>query len=259
MTRSSHWVAAAYTAALLAAETARPAAASEVFVPVSVAMRGAVAEVAAAFEKQTGHTVKIWAAAPGQITSSLEGGGPADVVVQIDSALPAIEDKALVVKGRTALGTTGFGIATRAKDPAPDIATPAALKAVLLGASRVVYNDPAVTPSGRLLLSVAEKLGIASEVKAKSQVVGPGKNVEVMAQAADAGPVVALAVLVEIDGVAGAKTIGPLPAEFQVALPYSAVLGAKPKDAAAAKAFLAALATPEARKAYAKAGFTVKE
>lgn len=259
MTTCSVWAAAACVSALMAAEGAGSAAASEIFVPVSVAMRGAVAEVAVPFEKQTGHTVKIWAAAPGQITASLAGGGPADVVVQIDSALPAIEDQGLVVKGRTALGTTGFGIATRNKDPAPDISTPTALKAVLLGAARVVYNDPAVTPSGKLLLSIADKLGIASEVKAKSQVVGPGKNVEVMAQATDTGPVVALAVLVEINGVEGAKTIGALPAEFQVPLPYSAVLGAKPKDEAAAKAFLAALATPEARKAYAKAGFKVKE
>src|SRR5436190_13870186 len=39
-------------------------------VPVSIAMRGAVAEVAARFEKQTGNTVKIIAAAPSQIVAS---------------------------------------------------------------------------------------------------------------------------------------------------------------------------------------------
>jgi hypothetical protein len=58
-------------------------------------MRGAVAEVAATFEKQTGHTVKIIAAAPSQIVASLKGGAPADVVVQIDSALPEMEDKVM--------------------------------------------------------------------------------------------------------------------------------------------------------------------
>jgi hypothetical protein len=136
----------ARAACLVTILIALPAArGAELQVPVSIAMRGAVAEVAATFEKQTGHTVKIIPAAPGQIVASLKGGAPADVVVQIDSALPEMEDKGLVRRGRVALGTTGFGLATRSSDPTPDIATPAALKAVLLGAAKVIYNDPAIT------------------------------------------------------------------------------------------------------------------
>jgi molybdate transport system substrate-binding protein len=239
---------------------ALPAASgADLQVPVSIAMRGAVAEVAATFEKQTGHTVKIIAAAPSQIVTSLKEGAPADVVVQIDSALPEMEDKGLVRRERVALGTTGFGIATRSGDPAPDIATPDALKAVLLGAAKVIYNDPAVTPSGKLLLKIAEQLGVAEQVKAKSQVVAAGANVSTLAKDAGDGPVIALAVLVEILGHPGAKAIGPLPKDLQVPLPYSAVLGSSPKDQAAAEAFLRELGTPEAKKAYAKAGFEVKQ
>ena len=237
-----------------------PAASSaELQVLVSIAMRGAVAEVAATFEKQTGHNVKIIPAAPSQIVASLKGGAPADVVVQIDSALPEMEDKGLVRRGRVALGTTGFGIATRSGDPAPDIATADALKAVLLGAAKVIYNDPAVTPSGKLLLTIAERLGVADEVKAKSQVVAAGANVETLSKYAGDGPVIALAVLVEIPGHSGAKVIGPLPKELQVPLPYSALLGSTPRDEPAAEAFLRALGTPEAKEAYVKAGFEVKQ
>ena len=237
-----------------------PAASSaELQVLVSIAMRGAVAEVAATFEKQTGHTVKIIAAAPTQIVASLKGGAPADVVVQIDSALPEMEEKGLVRRGRVALGTTGFGIATRSGDPAPDIATADALKAVLLGAAKVIYNDPAVTPSGKLLLAIAERLGVAEQVKAKSQVVAAGANVDTLAKDSGDGPVIALAVLVEIPGHPGAKAVGPLPKELQVPLPYSALLGSTPKDEPAAEAFLRALGTPEAKQAYVKAGFEVKQ
>ena len=243
-------------AILIALPAARGA---ELQVPVSIAMRGAVAEVAATFEKQTGHTVKIIAAAPSQIVASLKGGAPADVVVQIDSALPEMEDKGLVRRGRVALGTTGFGIATRSGDPAPDIATPAALKAVLLGAAKVIYNDPAITPSGKLLLTIAEQFGIAGQVKAKSQVVAAGANVDTLARDSGDGPVIALAVLVEIPGHPGAKAIGPLPRELQVPLPYSAVLGSTPRDEPAAEAFLRALGTRDAKEAYAKAGFEVKQ
>lgn len=237
---------------------ALPASGTELQVPVSIAMRGAVAEVAAAFEKQTGHTVKIIAAAPTQIVNSLKAGEPADVVVQVDSALPEMEDKGLVRRGRVALGATGFGIATRSRDPAPDIATPEALKAVLLGAAKVIYNDPAVTPSGKLLLTIAERLGVAEQVKAKSQVVAAGLSVDAVAKDTGEGPVIALAVLVEIPGHPGAKTIGPLPKELQVPLPYSASLASKTRDEPAAEAFMRALATPEAKQAYARAGFEVK-
>jgi molybdate transport system substrate-binding protein len=238
---------------------ALPAASSaELQVHVSIAMRGAVAEVAAMFERQTGHTVKIIPAAPVQIVTALKGGAPADVVVQIDSALPEMEDKGLVRRGRVPLGTTGFGIATRTVDPAPDIATPDALKALLLGAAKVVYNDPALTASGKLLLTIAERLGVAEEIKAKSLVVTAGANIDTLAKYAGVGPVIALAVLVEIPGHPGAKAVGPLPKELQVPLPYSAVLSSSPKDGAAAEAFLRALGTPDAKKAYAKAGFEVK-
>jgi len=243
-------------AAIIAASPA--ASGGELQVPVSIAMRGAVAEVAVKFERQTGHTVNIIAAAPGQIIASLNGGAPADVVVQIDSALPEMEEKRLVQRERIALGRTGFGIATRSGDPAPDIATPDALKAVLLGAAKIIYNDPVVTPSGKLLLTIAERLGIAEQVRAKSQVVAAGANVASLAKDSGDGPVVALAVLVEIPGHPGVKAIGPLPKELQVPLPYSAVLGATPKDQAAAEAFLRALGTPEAKEAYTKAGFEVK-
>jgi molybdate transport system substrate-binding protein len=153
------------------------ASGAELQVLVSIGMRDAVAEVAATFEKRTGHTVRIIAAAPTEIIASLEGGAPADVVVQIDSALPEMEGKGLVRRGRVALGATGFGIATRSGDPALDIATPDALKAVLLGAAKVIYNDPAVTPSGKLLLTIAEQLGVAEQVKANSPKLWPPATV----------------------------------------------------------------------------------
>ena len=71
------------------------------------------------------------------------------------------------------------------------------------------------------------------------------------------GSVLALSVLVEVRGHPGARLIGPLPKELQVPLPYSAVLGDKPVDEAAATAFDQLLASPEARKAYVADGFEV--
>jgi molybdate transport system substrate-binding protein len=233
------------------------AKAAQLEVQVSIALRGAVAELAAAFEKRTGHTVKTTVAAPGAIVAALEGGQHADVVVLTNGALGGLEDKGLVRRGRVPLATTGFGIATRSGDPAPDISTPEALRSALLGASKVIYNDPKVTPSGQLLLGIAERLGVAEQVKAKSLVVAAGTNVSTLAKDTSPGTVLALSVLVEVPGHPGAKLIGPLPQALQVPLPYSAVLGAHPVDEAAAQAFLQDLASVEAKQAYAAAGFEV--
>jgi molybdate transport system substrate-binding protein len=233
--------------------------AAELQVPVSIALRGAVGAMATEFGKRTGHTVKVTAGSPGDIVAALKAGGHADLVVLPNATLPDLEDKGLVRRGRTALATTGFGMATRDNDPVPDISTPEALKAALLAAGKVIYNDPKVTPSGQLLLRIAERLGVAEQVKAKSEVVVAGANIATLAKDTSPGPVIALTVLVEVAGHKGAKLIGPLPRELQVPLPYSAVPGARPADDAAATAFLQLLASPEAKQAYAAAGFEVEK
>ena len=148
----------------------------------------------------------------------MAGAIPAKAGIAPDALVMSQPRRAILQRGRVALGATGFGIATRSGDPALDIATPDALKAVLLGAAKVIYNDPAVTPSGKLLLTIAEQLGVAEQVKAKSQVVAAGDSVGVLAKDSGDGPVIALAVLVQIPGHPGAKAIGPLPKELQVPL-----------------------------------------
>jgi len=61
--------------------------------------------------------------------------------------------------------------------------------------------------------------------------------VTTLAKDTSSGTAVALSVMVEITGHPGAKLVGPLPKELQVPLLYSAVLGARPLDEAAASTF----------------------
>ena len=235
------------------------AQAAELQVQVTIALRNAVAKMAAAFEKRSGHTIKMTVAAPGEIVAALQAGRHADVVVVTDGALAELEDKGLVRRGRVPLATSGFGLAMRSGDLVPDISTPEAVRALLLGASKVIYNDPKTTPSGQLLLRIAERLGVAEQVNAKSQVVAGGASVSTLAKDTSPGIVVAMAPLTEIPGHPGAKMIGPLPNELQVQVSFFAVLGARPQDEVAAQAFLQALASAEAKQAYAAAGFEVEK
>jgi molybdate transport system substrate-binding protein len=157
------------------------------------------------------------------------------------------------------LATSGFGLATRSGDPVPDIATPEALRAALLAASKVIYNDPKVAPSGQLLLRIAERLGVAEQVKAKSEVVLAGASVSTLAKDPSPGLVLAMAPLTEIPGHPGTVSVGPLPKELQVRSAFSAVLGVSPGNEAAAQAFLQALTGAEAKQAYVAAGFEVEK
>jgi molybdate transport system substrate-binding protein len=122
----------------------------------------------------------------------------------------------------------------------------------------VIYNDPNVTPSGQLLLRIVERLGVADQVKAKSQVVASGTNVSTLAKDPSPGIVITLSVLPEIAGHPGAKLVGPLPKELQAPVTVFAALGAHPQDEAAAQAFLRELASTEAKKAYVAIGFDVE-
>ena len=96
-------------------------------------------DAAAAFEKESGHTVKMTVAAPGEIVAALQAGRHADVIVLTNDGLAGLDGKDLVRRNRVLLATTGFGLATRSGDLAPDISTPDALRAALLGASKVIY------------------------------------------------------------------------------------------------------------------------
>ncbi len=235
------------------------AQAAELQAQVTISIREPVAEMATAFEKRTGHQVKMTVAAPGQIVAALQAGRHADVVVVTNGALAELEDKGLVRRGGVRLGSEGFGLATRSGDNVPDISTPEALRAVLLIASKVIYNDPNVSPSGQVLLRIAERLGVADQVKAKSQVVATGTNVSTLAKDTTPGIVIALSILPEIAGHPGAKLVGPLPKELQAPDVVFAVLGVHPQDEATAQAFLRQLASTEAKKAYVAIGLDVEK
>src|SRR5258708_18246531 len=141
---------------------ATPAAqAAELQAQVTIALRVAVGQMAAAFEKRSGHTIKITVAAPGEIVPALKAGRHADLVVLTDGGLAELEDKGLVRRNRVRLATSAFGLATRSGGLAPDISTPEALRAVLLEASKVVYNDPKTTPPRQGLLRAAGRLRVA--------------------------------------------------------------------------------------------------
>ena len=94
----------------------------------------------------------------------------------------------LVQEGHCAAGTgrniasSVVGVAVKAGAPRPDISTAEAFKQALLAAKSVAYTDPSTgAASGVFFMSLAERFGIADEMKAKAKLGSGGPVAEFVA------------------------------------------------------------------------------
>jgi molybdate transport system substrate-binding protein len=243
------WILAA--AIVVAAFGGAGAAAAELKVLSAGAVAPGLKAAAEAFRRASGTEVKIQFNTVPQIAKKLGDGETADILIAPPTLLDAEAGK-VSAEGRIVLGRVGAGLFVRAGAPAPDIATTAALKQALLSADSVVYNKAS---SGQYIAKMIEQLGIAEKIKAKTtryddadavvDHVANGKDNEI-----------GFSPIPEIkqSEQKGVTLVGPLPADVQNYTTYgaAALTGATAKDAA--QAFLAYLATAEAKRTFAGAG-----
>jgi len=139
----------------------------------------------------------------------------------------------------------------RAGAPKPDVSTPEALKAALLKASSVtLYPESA---AGAYVLKTFERLGIGGAMKAKLKPqAAPGQ----IAQAVANGDAELGVFLMNVLAAPGVELAGPFPAELQQDLVFTGAVAAEAREAAAAKAFIDFLRTPEAAAALKAKGLT---
>ena len=170
MTRKCLVVAALIVAsagsALPMALNTRPADAAEV-----VAVKSALDDLAANFERNTGDKVTISYAVAGEVIKRVQAGESADVTI-----LPKPRMDELVQQGKLLAGSTvnfasaAVGVAVRAGAAKPDISSADSLKRSLLAARSISYADPAKGGvSGIHFARVLERLGIADEMKPKTK------------------------------------------------------------------------------------------
>jgi molybdate transport system substrate-binding protein len=134
------------------------------------------------------------------------------------------------------VGRIGVGVAIRAGASKPDIGTVDAFKRTLISAKSIALVDPATGGAGAVyFMSLAQRLGIVDEIKAKLKLTPPGESgAAVAAGEAELG----IGAISEIVTVRGAELLGPFPAEVQSYTAYAAGVSAKAKDPAAAQALL---------------------
>ena len=217
------------------------AAAAEITVLSAGAIQPGLAAAAAAFEKQTGHAVKITYATAPQIAARVGGGETFDVVI----APPAVLDElanAGKLGDRLSVGRVGVGVAVRAGAPVPDISSAEALKRSLLAAESLVFNRAS---TGMYVETLLKNMGIYEQVEGKTTRYADGTAVHehvLKGQGREMEFGAIPDILLHRDE--GLRLVGPLPAEVQNYTTYAGGVSAAASDAEAVKALIRAIATP---------------
>jgi molybdate transport system substrate-binding protein len=239
---------AAGFAALVFLSQAGIADAAEIKVLSSSLMKEVMEDLGPKFERATGHKLAITFAGLGAVVKRVQGGDTADVVIILrEGADSFVKDgKAAAGNVTVVARTPGLGVVVRKGAPKPDISSPEALKRTLLAAKSITYGDPALGGgAGIQFTKVLDRLGIANEMKPKTVFTG-GAGAGVGILVANGKAEIGVAQIVELIPVAGIELVGPLPGDLQETNVLSAAIMAGTKDAAAAKALVNFLRTPEA-------------
>jgi molybdate transport system substrate-binding protein len=184
----------------------------------TLALKGAVRNLAARYEAQSGARIDADFAPTLALLDRLRGGEVADVVILTREGLAELAAEGSVIAATCVdLARSFVGVAVQAGHPRPDIATEAALRTALLGARSVAYSR--IGASGILFAQLIGRMGISAEINARANIVPSGFTAErLIAGEAD----LAVQQISELKQVAGIEVVGPIPYELQTPTVFSA-------------------------------------
>jgi molybdate transport system substrate-binding protein len=174
-------------------------------------MRAALAELAPAFERASGHRYRVSYDPARIVLRRIDDGESADLALLGEDVIDQlIERGTLIGSSRRALVRNGIGLAVRSGAPRPDIATTDAFVRALRRAPSIAYTSEGA--SGVYFAGLIDRLGIGDEVRAKAR-TQPGGLVGELVVAGQAE--VAIQQLPELLAVPGIDVVGALPPELQ--------------------------------------------
>lgn len=229
--------------------TMTPVKASELKLVAGGSLAGLFKQLGPQFEKASGHTLSIHFDSTPNIISRINAGTPFDAVVVPADVFKDAAAKSHLAEPAVNVARVGYGVIVRAGAPKPDLSTPDAFKKALLAASSVA-SVPA-SAAGAYIAKVYERLGIAEEMKAKTKVQALPTTI---APAVANGEAELGIFLTNVFNAPGIELAGPFPADLQQELPFTAAVATDAKEAAAAKALIDYLKTPDATAAIKAAG-----
>lgn len=219
------------------------------------AVQGIVKALQATFERETGATMHLRFGAVGAMKEALLAGDPCDVMIVTDAMVVALQSSGdLATAPRLPLGRVRTGVAVRAGEPLPEIATPEQLKAALVAASAVYFPDPQRATAGIHFASVLDRLGVKDDLAARLRTF-PNGATSMRELAASGAGAIGCTQITEILYTPGIALVGALPDEFELATVYTAAVAACAAQPGLAQQFIERLAGPATRAMRADGGF----
>jgi molybdate transport system substrate-binding protein len=226
--------------------SAASAQAATIRVLASNGIKAALEAMKPDFEKTSGDTLSIDFSTAATLRERIEKGEAFDVAILTDDAMDALAkaDK-LAPAGRVRLARVGIGVGFRKGAPKPDVRTVASIKHTLLAATSIAYTGNGA--SRPAIDRMIERLGIAKELQARSHLTAAGAA---PASVGKGESDLVLTLISEILPEPGVELAGPLPADFQTYLSFSAAPSPEAASAHSAAAFIAYLRNPSAGAIY---------
>ena len=231
---------------------AHNAPALEITVLSGGALEPGLKAAAAAFDKETGHTVKVTFNTTPAMRKRVGAGDIFDVVIAPPPAIKEFAAAGKVEEGGVNVGRVGSGVAVRPGAPVPDVSSAEAIKRTVLEAESIVFNRAS---TGLYIENMLRKMGVYEQIESKTVrypdafavmdhlLKGKGREVGF-------GPITEILLFKD----KGLHLVGPLPAEIQNYTSYVAVLmtGGSNKDVA--QAFVRFLGGPAGKPLFVAAG-----
>jgi molybdate transport system substrate-binding protein len=228
------------------------AQAAEITVLSGGAIEPGLHAAAAAFEKQTRHTVKITFNTTPQSVKRVSGGEKFDIVILPPGALKELAAAGKVEEGGVSVGRVGLGVLVRANAPVPDISSTEAIKRTVLEAESMTFNRAS---TGIYFENLLKKLGIWGEAEPKTTRYADGASVMehiIKGKGREVGFAAITEILLYKDK--GVRYVGPLPADIQNYTSYVATPMTGGSNAELAREFAKFLGGPVGKPLFVAAG-----
>ena len=231
---------------------ANAALAAEITVLSGGAIEPGLKAAAEAYEKQSGHQVKITFNTTPQIQKRMASGDAFDVVIAPPAAAEPLVKAGKLESGGVNVGRVGLGAVVRPGAPAPDLSSADALRRSVLEAESVVFNRAS---TGIYFENLLKKMGIYGEVEAKTSRYADGASVmehvlKGKGREVGFGPITEILLYKD----KGLILVGPLPADVQNYTSYIASPMSGGANAAAARELTKFLGSAAGRKLFVAAG-----